>query len=167
MVRNLRTELARRADGLDAPARARVLPFNEALARLAACLRDPQWRKIAHDAKRLYRSALAAGADVEGLYCDTKVAAYLLEPGSTGGYSIEDTAARYLGMSLSGDKAAQPGEQGVLAFGADTKQTVCQEAVAVRALAPVLEERLRAHGTAVFSSITNTSSASTPISARR
>ena len=130
----------------DAPARARVLPFNEAIDRLAACLRDPQWRKIAHDAKRLYRSALAARADVEGLYCDTKVAAYLLEPGSTGGYSIEDTAARYLGMSLSGDKATQPGEQGVLAFAADAKQTVCQEAVAVRALAPVLEERLRAHG---------------------
>jgi DNA polymerase-1 len=130
----------------DAPERARVLPFNEAVARLAGCLRDPHWRKIAHDAKRLYRSALAAAVDVEGLYCDTKVAAYLLEPGSTGGYSIEDAAARYLGMSLSGDKAAQPGEQGLLAFAADAKQTVCQEAVAVRALAPVLEERLRAHG---------------------
>ena len=131
----------------DGPADARILPLAEALPRLAACLNDPNWRKVAHDAKWLYRSALNAGVEIEGLYCDTKIAAYLLEPGSSSGYSIRDTVARYLGVSIDADQGEpQAGEQAVLSFAADEKQVISREAVAIRAAAPLMEEQLRTQG---------------------
>ncbi len=130
----------------DGPAEARILPLADAVPRLAGCLNDPNWRKVAHDAKWLYRSALSAGVEVEGLYCDTKIAAYLLEPGSSSGYTISDTVARYLGVSIDLDQhEPQAGEQVTLSF-ADDKQLVCREAVAIRAAAPLMEEQLRSQG---------------------
>jgi len=89
----------------DRPGEARVLPFSEAIHRLAGCLKDPNRRKIAHDAKLLYRSALTAGIEIQGLHCDTKIASYLLEPGSASGYTLTDTVGRYLGVSMDADKA--------------------------------------------------------------
>ncbi len=131
----------------DEASKAQILPVGEAFYRLADCLKDPARRKIAHDAKWLYRAALSAGTAIEGLYCDTKLAAYLLEPGSTAGYSARATAARYLGVAIDGDASAtEPGEQVGLAFGGDNKQSVGREAVAVRALAPIVEAQLRAQG---------------------
>ncbi|MGH7767394.1 MAG: DNA polymerase I [Candidatus Binatia bacterium] len=131
----------------DAPAEARVLPIAEAVHRLAGALRDANRRKIAHDAKSLYRSALNAGVQVQGLYCDTKIAAYLLEPGAASGYAVKDTVGRYLGVSLEdADSGPQAGGQASLDFGADEKRRVAREAVAVHAVAPVLEENLRAQG---------------------
>jgi len=131
----------------DGPGQARILPFEDAVQRLAGCLKNLNWRKIAHDAKLLYRTALSAGTEVEGLYCDTKIAAYLLEPGSSSGYSVRDTVARYLGVSIDGDQPEpQSGEQGTLSFAADEKQSLCREAAAVRAAAPIMEEQLRAQG---------------------
>lgn len=130
----------------DGPAEARILPLADAVPRLAGCLNDPNWRKVAHDAKWLYRSALSAGVEVEGLYCDTKIAAYLLDPGSSSGYTISDTVARYLGVSIDLDQhELQAGEQVTLSF-ADDKQLVCREAVAIRAAAPLMEEQLRTQG---------------------
>lgn len=130
----------------DGPAEARILPLADAVPRLAGCLNDPNWRKVAHDAKWLYRSALSAGVEIEGLYCDTKIAAYLLEPGSSSGYTISDTVARYLGVSIDADQhELQAGEQVTLSF-ADDKQLVCREAVAIRAAAPLMEEQLRTQG---------------------
>jgi DNA polymerase-1 len=126
---------------------ARVAPFADAMQRLAGCLRDSNRRKIAHDAKALYRSALSAAVAIEGLYCDTKLAAYLLEPGSTTGYSVRDTVARYLRASIDGTSGApHAGEQVALSFTGDEKQSVGREAAAVYALAPVVEEQLRAQG---------------------
>jgi DNA polymerase-1 len=131
----------------DGPGQARILPFEDAVQRLAGCLKNLNWRKVAHDAKFLYRTALSAGTEVEGLYCDTKIAAYLLEPGSSSGYSVRDTVARYLGVSMDGDQPEpQSGEQGTLSFAADEKQSLCREAAAVRAAAPIMEEQLRAQG---------------------
>ena len=131
----------------DRPGEARVLPFSEAIHRLAGCLKDPNRRKIAHDAKLLYRSALTAGVEIQGLHCDTKIASYLLEPGSASGYTLTDTVGRYLGVSMDADKAEpQTGEQTSLSFSEDEKSRVCREAVAVRAVAPVVEERLRNQG---------------------
>ena len=131
----------------DRPGEARVLPFSEAIYRLAGCLKDPNRRKIAHDAKLLYRSALTAGLEIQGLHCDTKIASYLLEPGSASGYTLTDTVGRYLGVSMDADKAEpQTGEQTSLSFSEDEKSRVCREAVAVRAVAPVVEERLRNQG---------------------
>ena len=126
---------------------ARILPIDDAMKRLAGCLKDPNRRKIVHDAKPLYRSALSAGAEIEGLYCDTKIAAYLLEPGATSAYTVRDTVGRYLGVSIDTDNSeAQAGEQVSLSFAADEKQSVCREAVAVGAVAPVVEQQLRAQG---------------------
>jgi DNA polymerase-1 len=131
----------------DGPAEARILPFADAVPRLAGCLNDPNWRKVAHDAKWLYRSALSAGVEIEGLYCDTKIAAYLLEPGSSSGYTISDTVARYLGVSIDADQhELQAGEQVTLSFATDEKQLVSREAVAIRAAAPLMEEQLRSQG---------------------
>ena len=126
---------------------ARILPIDDAMKRLAGCLKDPNRRKIVHDAKPLYRSALSAGAEIEGLYCDTKIAAYLLEPGATLAYTVRDTVGRYLGVSIDTDNSeAQAGEQVSLSFAADEKQSVCREAVAVGAVAPVVEQQLRTQG---------------------
>jgi DNA polymerase I len=131
----------------DGPGEARILPLADAMRRLSGCLKDPRQPKIGHDAKSLYRSALGAGVEIEGLYCDTKIAAYLLEPGSTSGYTLHDTVGRYLGVSIEGDKKEpQAGEQGTLSFAADEKQIVGREAVAIRAVAPVVEEQLRTQG---------------------
>ena len=131
----------------DGAGEARILPFDDALRRLSKCLKDPKWRKIAHDAKALYRAALNAGSEIDGLYCDTKVAAYLLEPGASSGYSARDTIRRYLGVSIDVENEPGPGEQVTLAFDNDAQQGPCREAVAIRAVAPVLEEQLRSQGT--------------------
>ncbi len=131
----------------DAAGEARVLPWSEAIRRIAGCLSDGKRKKIAHDAKSLYRSALSAGVEIQGLYCDTKIAAYLLEPGAAAGYTARDTIGRYLGVSIDEDQTqAQVGEQTTLAFDADERKRVAREAVALRALVPVLEEHLRTQG---------------------
>ena len=131
----------------DGPGEARVLPFPEAMLRLAGCLEDPHRRKVAHDAKSLYRAALTAGVEIQGLYCDTKIAGYLLEPGSASGYTVRDTVGRYLNVSLDEDMGeAEAGGQATLAFEMDEKRRVCREAVAVRTLAPAVEESLRSQG---------------------
>jgi DNA polymerase-1 len=131
----------------DGASTARILPFADALQRLADCLKDSQRRKIAHDAKWLYRSALTARVEIAGLYCDTKIAAYLLEPGSTSGYTVRDTVSRYLGASMDGDASeTQAGEQVALSFARSDQQSVGREAVAIRTVAPVVEEQLRRQG---------------------
>jgi DNA polymerase-1 len=131
----------------DSPGEARVLPWSAAIERLAGCLQDGNRKKIAHDAKLLYRAALGAGVRIQGFYCDTKIAAYLLEPGAASGYTARDTIARYLGVSIDEDQPqAQTGDQTTLAFAADVRRLVAREAVALRAVAPILEEHLRAQG---------------------
>jgi DNA polymerase-1 len=131
----------------DGAGEARILLFDDAMGRLSECLKDSNRRKIAHDAKALCRAALSAGSDVDGLYCDTKIAAYLLEPGASSGYSARDTISRYLGVSIDVENEPRPGEQVTLAFGKDAQQSLCREAVAIRAVAPLLEEQLRSQGT--------------------
>ncbi len=129
----------------DGAGEARILPFSDALPRLAGALKDPHRQKFVHDAKVLFRAALDSGLEIEGLHCDTKLAAYLLEPGASSGYNLRDTVSRHLGVSLDTEKSEpQPGEQGTLSFTADEKQSVCRKAVAIRAVAPVVEEKLRA-----------------------
>jgi DNA polymerase I len=131
----------------DRAADARFMPFAGVFDRLSGCLKDPHRQKTAHDAKALFRAGLNAGAEIEGLHCDTKIAAYLLEPGSSSGYNLRDIVSRYLGASLDAQKSEpQTGEQGALAFAADEKESVCREAVAIRAVAPVVEEQLRSQG---------------------
>ena len=131
----------------DEPGEARILPFSSAVRRLDGFLKDPNRPKIAHDAKPLYRSALAAGTEIQGLSCDTKIAAYLLEPGSAPGYTVSDTVSRYLRISIDeSPQEPQTGEQACLTLGEDNKRRVSREAVALRAVAPIFEEQLRNQG---------------------
>ena len=131
----------------DRAGEARFLPIANSLDRLAGCLKDPTRQKVAHDAKALFRAALRAGVEIVGLHCDTKIAAYVLEPGSSSGYSLRDTVSRYLGVTLDAEKNdLQAGEQATLSFATDKRQSLCREAVAVRAAAPVVEQQLRAQG---------------------
>ena len=131
----------------DGGGEARVLPFADAMHRLDGCLKDPRRQKIAHDAKSLFRTALGAGVEIEGFYCDTKIAAYLLEPGSPSGYTVGETVSRYLGVSIDADKSEpQAGEQATLSFTTDEKQNIGRAAVAIRAVAPVVESQLRGQG---------------------
>ena len=128
----------------DGPGEARILPFSLAMERLDGFLKDPNRKKIAHDAKPFYHSALATGNEIQGLHCDTKIAAYLLEPGSAPGYSLRDTVSHYLRISIDETPSAlQVGEQARFILDEDDKKRVCREAVAVRAVATVLEEQLR------------------------
>ena len=131
----------------DGPGEARTLPTAAAMDRLADFFQDSARLKMAHDAKTIYRLALSAGIQMQSLYCDTKIAAYLLEPGSASGYTLADAVGRYLGVSLDGN-APEPqiGEQTALAFGADEKNRIAREAMAIRAMVPVLEEQLSDQG---------------------
>src|SRR5918995_7327116 len=96
----------------DGPGVAHTLGRSAAMDRLAEFLQDPARLKVAHDAKSIYRLALPAGIEIQSLYCDTKIAAYLLEPGSASGYTLADAVRRYLGVSLDGNTAEpQIGEQ--------------------------------------------------------
>ena len=128
----------------DGPGEARILPLSSAMERLEGFLKDPDRKKITHDAKPFYHSVLAAGREIQGLHCDTKIAAYLLEPGAAPGYSLRDTVSHYLRISIDEAPAElQAGEQARFTLGEDDKRRVCREALAVRAVAPVLEEQLR------------------------
>jgi DNA polymerase I len=128
----------------DGPGEARIAPLASGMQRLSGFLKDANWQKIAHDAKPFCRSLLASGTEMQGLYCDTKIAAYLLEPGSASGYTVRDTVKRYLGMSIDEEAPLpQAGEQASFAFAADDQHRVCREAVAVRAASPTLEKQLR------------------------
>jgi DNA polymerase-1 len=131
----------------DGPGEAYVAPLGLGMRRLAGFLNDPNWQKIAHDAKSLCRSLLAVGTEMQGLYCDTKIAAYLLEPGSASGYTVRETVERYLRIAIDEDPTTpQAGEQASLDLGMDDRRRICREAVAVRAMSPALEEQLRNQG---------------------
>ena len=131
----------------DGPGEAHTVPTAAAMERLADFLQDPARLKMAHDAKTIYRMALRAGVEIQSLYCDTKIAAYLLEPGSASGYTLADTVRRYLGVSLDRNTAEpEIGEQTALAFGADEKDRIAREAVAIHAMVPVMQEQLSEQG---------------------
>lgn len=114
-------------------------------------LADAGVAKVMYDAKPLYRAMFRNGAHLQGLTCDLKIAAYLLDPGAAAGYSLQDTIHRYLDSSMDTPPAAAP-ERGQLSLAgvesADPafKRQLAAEAVGVHAVAPVLEARLREHG---------------------
>jgi DNA polymerase-1 len=125
------------------PGEARFLPLASAAERLGDFFSDLEVRKIAHDAKLLYRTAIRAGTQFKGLACDTKIASYLLEPGATG-YTLSEVVRRYLEVSLDETPELQKGEQATLQLSqGDDPSRTAREAVAIRALAPVLEVYLR------------------------
>ncbi len=94
---------------------------------------------IAHGAKELMRGLPAL--DVRSLHHDIPIMAYLLDPGA-GSYKLEDLALRLLGVDLAGTDGVSAGQ---LDFdGSASAHETCRRAAAALALAPVLEEGLRA-----------------------
>ncbi len=127
---------------------ARTLPLEAVPGRLGPLLTDASVPKAGHDAKSLFRALLEVGDDVDGLACDTQIAAYLLEPGTPGGYALPELVRRYLAASMEGedDPAPKKGRQATLDLEPDDGEKAATAAVAVRALAPVLLERLEHRG---------------------
>ncbi len=66
---------------------------------LAAWLADPQRPKVLHDAKGPTHAFAARGLPLDGLACDTALAAYLALPGQRT-FDLADLALRYLGKQL-------------------------------------------------------------------
>jgi DNA polymerase-1 len=66
---------------------------------LAAWLADPQHPKVLHDAKGPMHAFAARGLPLDGLACDTALAAYLALPGQRT-FDLADLALRYLGKQL-------------------------------------------------------------------
>ncbi len=94
---------------------------------------------IAHGAKELMRGLPAL--DVRSLHHDIPIMAYLLDPGA-GSYKLEDLAQRLLGFDLAGPDGQSAGQ---LDFdGSASAHETCRRAAAALALAPVLDEGLRA-----------------------
>ncbi|MCM8800482.1 MAG: DNA polymerase I [Candidatus Omnitrophica bacterium] len=68
---------------------------------LKEILTNPQIKKIGHDLKRMMVSLAKEGIDLKGLYFDTMIAGYLLNP-SKNDYSLNTLAWDYLGKTGMG-----------------------------------------------------------------
>ena len=86
-------------------------------------LKNPKIKKIGHDLKKIKVALGREGIVFEGLYFDTMIAAYLLNP-SRSGYSLEDIAFDYLNQVYLGAQ--------------DSKKA----AAVIAQLKPVLEKEL-------------------------
>ncbi|HLY31542.1 MAG TPA: DNA polymerase I, partial [Ktedonobacterales bacterium] len=78
----------------------RQLSLDETLARLRPVLTDPRVGKVGHNAKYDMLVLARHGVWVEGLCCDTMVAAYLLNPGRRG-LGLKDQAFETLGVIMT------------------------------------------------------------------
>lgn len=132
------------------PGQVGLLPFAVA-ARADEALASADPPKVVYEAKPLYGAMIRNGVRLRGVRCDLKVAAYLLDPGATGGYGLDDILHRYLDASLDREASGAPEDgqlslEGEDAGAAARRHRLAAEAVAVRAAAPVLEARLREAG---------------------
>jgi len=106
---------------------------------LAAWLADPERPKILHGLKGPALALLAAGIALDGVQCDTELAAYLLNPGQRS-YALADVAATTLGLDLTADTGDQ-----LSLDGSDATELAAQ-ACAIHLLAEDLEPKLREVG---------------------
>ena len=156
------------------PGEVGVLPFDVA-AGPEEVLAAEDTAKVVYEAKPLCGAMLGHGARLRGVSCDLKIAAYLLDPGASGGYSLKDIVSRYLDAALDGEaepaaagaraglkpapargpdgEAPDGASQGDLLNPGDEdreqaarRRRLAAEAAAVQAAAPVLEARLREAG---------------------
>jgi len=70
-------------------------------AGLKMVLENPKVKKIGHDLKKLKLSLAKSGINLEGLYFDTMIAAYLINPAKSAG-AITDIAWDHLGRIAAG-----------------------------------------------------------------
>lgn len=108
---------------------------------LAAWLSNEQIAKACHGAKELWHGFAGSGEfDVEGVRCDTVLAAYLLHPDQRE-YDFADLALRHLGVDI----AAQQDEGTIPGFD-DRPEAVAVQAHIVVALSAALIEQLAEQG---------------------
>ncbi|MFA5119133.1 MAG: DNA polymerase I [Candidatus Omnitrophota bacterium] len=77
----------------------KVFSLPQESAKFKEILENPQIKKISHDLKKIKIYLAQRGIVLEGLFFDTMIAGYLLNP-SRGGYSLSDLAWDYLGKPL-------------------------------------------------------------------
>jgi len=97
------------------------------LRKLSSIFGDSEVKKIGHNLKDTVLELKKIGVKLEGLNFDTEIAAYLLNPLSSG-YSLQDLALDYLGISI--EEKIHPVERAKL----------------IGELSLVLEERLKKEG---------------------
>ncbi len=137
------------ADGAAAHiATHRVSPDDD--AALADWLADPDVPKALHDAKGPTLAAWSRGWRLEGLACDTVLAAYLLRPDQRT-FDLADLSVRHLKRELRVDAAGDAGDQLALDFGDTASDAEAAQASMVRAravidLADALTAELEAQG---------------------
>lgn len=128
------------ADGSGAYIRTTQLSPDDDQA-LAAWLSDATRPKVIHDAKGPMLGLAERGWSLEGIRCDTLLAAYLLHPEQRS-YALEDLVVRYLHRKLVSEKT-DDNAQLALDFGdEDDADDVMLRARAVFDLANVLEQTL-------------------------
>lgn len=74
---------------------------------LKSMLADPHVHKTGHDLKTLKAALAREGAALEGVYFDTMIAAYLLNPGRAG-YTLSDVAPDYLDEQTADEAQISP-----------------------------------------------------------
>ncbi len=113
-------------------------------AAIAAFLADPAIHKVGHDLKLAISALTARGWPVDGVVCDTAIAAYLALPEQRS-FDLGDLVQRYLHRTMDPAEAADGGQLSLLDDGAgDTSAMVVARAVID--LAEVLEAQLAAGG---------------------
>jgi len=117
-------------------------------AAIAEFLADPDRPKVGHDLKPAVNALLARGWTVEGIACDTALAAYLALPGQRS-FDLGDLVQRYLHRTLQAGAGDETGQLSLMDVGGtegadDTALMV--EARAVLDLAEVLASQLAAGG---------------------
>ena len=93
------------------PGAVGVLPFDVA-AGPDEVLAAEDTAKVVYEAKPLCGAMLRKGARLRGVRCDLKIAAYLLDPGASGGYALADIVSRYLDAALEGEADGESAEYG-------------------------------------------------------
>ncbi len=105
---------------------------------LQAVLADPAIKVVCHDAKTLHRSLQLLGLEVDGIVCDTMLAAYLLDP-SRAANTVEQLVQHYLGKKimtrkelLGTGKSAKPMESIVIEQAAEYSGKRAESLLALR-----------------------------------
>ena len=86
------------------------------LEHLKAVLADPDIAISAYDSKKLFGELFELGYRMDGLRFDPMLAGYIIDPAARSD-TLEDLAARYLGVDLSNEVAESGTGQGTLDFG--------------------------------------------------
>jgi len=99
----------------------------------------------AHDAKPLIRSLLDLDLDLGRLRLDTKLAAYLLDPGDAL-YSLPELLVRHAGLELASDDSTPEGQLDFSGEAVATSRRAAREALAVAHLVEPILASLEANG---------------------